>query len=137
MIRPLFLRLLLLDSLFGCALAAGGVAYPHIHPVALVAIVVVLVAFAAGAAVLLWIAWRGEPRDRLLGDVAELCELTPGLALLGTAAGFLIALSGDAADVQQRISGAATGIVSTIVGVASWLVLSAELRMVGREAPSP
>ena len=132
MSRPLFLRLLLIDSLFGCALVAGAIAYHgKIHPIAVVAVAVVLVAYAAGAAVCLWLAWNGN-RKRLLNDVGELAERLPGLALMGTAAGFIIALSGDTAQVQHRIAGAATGIVSTFVGVACWLVLSAQHRMLAR-----
>jgi len=148
MSRPLFLRLCLIDSLFGCALAAGAIAYRgKIHPVAVVAVAVVLAVFAAGAAVCLWLAWTRPVRDargtiwvsapasqrrRLLADVGELAEKLPGLALMGTAAGFIIALSGDTAQVQHRIAGAATGIVSTFVGVACWLVLSAQHRMLAR-----
>lgn len=146
--KPLFLRLLLVDSLFGCALAAGAVAYNGgIHPVAAVAVGVVLAAFAAGAGLCLWLAWTQPVRDakgtvwvaasrsqrkRLLDDVAHLAESLPGLALMGTAAGFLIALVGDTAQVQHRIAGAATGIVSTFIGVACWLVLSAQHRMLAR-----
>jgi hypothetical protein len=130
----LFQRILLVDSLYGSALAGGALAYPHVHPVALVAIGFVLFAFAVGAAVCAYEAWRFPAvSKRRLDDVAELAERLPGLALLGTAAGFLLALSGDSADVQQRISGAATGIVSTLVGVACWLVLSAQHRMIVRE----
>lgn len=140
--KSLFLRVLLVNSLFGCALAAGALAYDgHVHPVALVAIAVVLVAYAAGAAACLFLAWSipppylRSPRDswgRYLNDVSELAEALPGIALLGTAAGFLIALSGDAADIQHRISGAATGIISTFVGVACWLVLTLQHRLLVR-----
>ena len=130
--RSLFLRLLLVDSLFGCALAAGALAYSgRVHPVAAVAVAVVLVAFAAGAGLCLWLAWNGTT-GRLLNDVGHLAELLPGLALMGTAAGFLIALSGDPAQVQHRIAGAATGIVSTFIGVACWLCLSAQYRLLAR-----
>ena len=134
MSRGLFLKLLLLDSLFACALVAGALAYHgHVHPVAAVAVAVVLAAFAAGAGVCLWLAWT-DKRGRVLNDVGELAELLPGLALLGTTAGFLIALSGDSGDVQHRIAGAATGIVSTFVGIACWLVLSAQYRLLSRHA---
>jgi hypothetical protein len=129
----LFLRLVLLNSVFGSLLAAGAVAYHgHVHPVALVAIGVVLAAYATGAALCLYLAWSGG-RGRLLDDVAEIAEYLPGLAFLGTTAGFLIALSGDAADVQHRISGAATGLASTFIGVACWLFLSAQHRLVSRD----
>lgn len=128
----LFLLILLANSLFGCALAAGAFAYKgHVHPVALVAVGVVLAAFAAGAAACLFLAWRGTNK-RLLNDVAHLAELLPGLALMGTAAGFLIALSGDPAHIQHRIAGAATGIISTFIGVACWLMLSFQHRMLAR-----
>lgn len=131
--KPLFLRLLLIDSLFGSALAAGAIVYRDIHPVAIVAIAVVLLAFSSGAAACLFLAWN-ERGGRLLNDVGELAELLPGLALLGTAAGFMIALSGDSANIQHRISGAATGIASTFIGVACWIVLSAQHRMLSRHA---
>lgn len=133
--NSLFLRVLLVHSLFACALVAGGLAYSHVHWIAAVAIAVVLVAYFAGAAALLYVAWTGRP-GIILDDVGELAERLPGLALLGTAAGFLIALSGDSADIQHRISGAATGIVSTFIGVACWLVLSLQHRMVARELSS-
>ena len=132
MTRPLFLRLLLIDTLFGCALAAGAIAYRgSVHPVAAVAVGVVLAAFTAGAGLCLWLALNGQ-NGRLLNDVGHLAELLPGLALMGTAAGFLIALSGDPSQVQHRIAGAATGIVSTFIGVAAWLVLSAQHRLLAR-----
>lgn len=132
--RPLFLKLLLVDSLFGCALAAAALAYPELHPIATVAIAAVLVAFSAGAAICAFEAWRFPVVSRRrLNDVSQLAELLPGLALMGTAAGFMLALSGDTAGVQHRISGAATGIASTFVGVACWLVLSAQHRMIVRE----
>ena len=139
MIRPLFLRLLLLDSLFGCALAAGAIAYHgRIHPVTVVVVAVVLAAFAAGSAVCLWLAWTKPVKDargtvwvaapwsqrrRLLADVAFVAGRLPGIAIIGTGLGFLIALSGDVGQVQQRVAGASSGILATVIGVACWLCL--------------
>lgn len=133
--RPLFLRLLLVDSLFGCALAAARLSYHrHIHPAGLVAVTAVLVLFALGAVACLWLAWRG-PDARLLDDVSILSERIPGVAMLGTVSGFLIALSANTGDIQERTVGASTALAATFVGIAAWLVLGLQHRMLERERP--
>lgn len=132
--RPLFLRLLLLDSLFGCALAAARLSYHrHIHPAGLVAVTAVLVLFAVGAAACLWLAWRGKDA-RILDDIGILSERLPGVAMLGTVSGFLIALSANTGDVQERAVGASTALAATFVGIACWLVLGLQHRMLERES---
>lgn len=135
--KPLFLRLLLGNSLFGCALAAGAVAYNgHLHPAAIAALVAVLAAYAALTGVCLYLAWN-DRRGRLLEDVGELGDKLPGLALLGTGVGFLIALSGSTADVQHRVTGASSGILATIVGVACWVAISVQHWALARRGETP
>lgn len=137
----LFQRILLIDSCFACLLVGGWLVEPHMHPAAIAAVVAVLCAFSLGSGVLLYEA-RHHPfvsrqSRRRLADVGHLAEFLPGLALLGTAAGFRLALGGDVSDIQHRIGGAATGITATFVGIACWLVLSAQHRLVVREHETP
>lgn len=132
--KPLFLRLLLVDSVFGCALVGARFAYHrHIHPVGLAAIAAVLILFTAGAVVLAVQAFHGKAKKHLLDDVAELVDALPAAAMLGTVGGFLIALSAASGDIQHRAAGAATALVSTFVGIAAMLVLRLQHRMVSRD----
>lgn len=133
--KSLFLRLLLIDSLFGCALAAARLSYHReIHTVGLVAVTAVLLLFAGGAAVLAFQAWKwgGKPSPRVIDDIAELCDSLPAAAMLGTVGGFLIALSASTGDIQQRAAGASTALISTFVGIAAMLVLRLQLRLLSR-----
>lgn len=120
----LFMRLLLIDSLFGCALAAGALALHQTVPVAaLVAITAVLALFAAGAAACAYMAWTGT--GRWLDDVDWLSERLPGVAMLGTVAGFM---------AQRHDDSRLTVLISTFVGIACWQALGLQHRLVSREA---
>jgi hypothetical protein len=132
--RWLFLRLLAVDSLFGCALAAAKLAYQRpIHPVGLIAIAAVLLLYTGGAAALAVQALKPIRSRRALDDVGELCEALPAAAMLGTVGGFLIALSAASGDIQHRAAGASTALVSTFVGIAAMLVLRLQLRLLERD----
>jgi hypothetical protein len=130
-----FYRILLINSVFVCALVAARLSYHrHIHPAGLVAIAAVLVLYAAGAAACIWIAAGDGDRDddRILEDVHELAERLPAVAMLGTVSGFLIALSSSSGDVQHRATGASTALAATFVGIAAWLVLGLQHRLLAR-----
>ena len=135
-----FHRILLIDSLFGCALAAARLSYHRqIHPAGLVASAAVLALFLIGTLACLSIArhpvsikFGVSQHRRLLDDIHELAERLPAVAMLGTVSGFAIALSASQDDLQQRATGASTALVATFVGIACWLVLGLQHRMLDR-----
>lgn len=132
--KPLFLRLLLVDSLFGCFLALCAISLHHALPLpALVSIATTLVLYAAGAAAIaretLRVgSWGWEPSLRILSDVDWLAERLPGVAMLGTIAGFL---------ADEHSTTVLTVLTSTFVGVACWQALGLQHRMVSREIEVP
>lgn len=139
MSRPLFLRWALVTALAVVALAIIRLLYHgHVHPAGTVAIVAVLAIFVAANCACGLLAWQADsghrPTDSRLDDIAEAVEACPKVAMLGTVAGFLIALSGDAASIQQRMTGASTGLAATFVGIACMIVLGLQLRLLARHA---
>lgn len=127
----LVLRLALLNSLFALALVAARLAYHgHVHPVVYVAVGVVLVVYAAGAAQATRMAWWPgagmELEDAWQQGLARLDRLAarcPKVAMAGTVTGFLIAFGGSTEDVAQRIRGASTGLAATLIGIVAMLLL--------------
>ena len=131
-VQPLLLRFGVLNSVFLLALVAARLVYHgQVHPVAYVAVAVVLAVYAAGAAQALRMArWRSET-----GDVAErawqqglvrldrLAARCPKVAMAGTVTGFLIAFSASTDDVAGRVRGASTGLAATLIGIAAMLLL--------------
>lgn len=130
--ESLLLRVALLNSLFALALVAARLAYTGaVHPVAYVAVGVVLAVYAAGAAqvgrMAWWLATAGaeveETWQRGLARLDRLASRCPKVAMAGTVTGFLIAFSGSTEDVAQRVRGASTGLAATLVGIAAMLLL--------------
>jgi hypothetical protein len=126
------LRLALLNSLFALALVAARLAYgAHVHPVAYVAVGVVLFVYGAGSVqairMALWPEGRRFDPDRDwqagLRRLDRLAARCPKVAMAGTVAGFLIAFSGSTADVAQRVRGASTGLAATLTGIVAMLLL--------------
>jgi hypothetical protein len=126
------LRLALLNSLFALALVAARLAYGgHVHPIAYVAVGVVLFVYGAGSVQAVRMAHRRPGRQldddreweaglRRLDRLAARC---PKVAMAGTVAGFLIAFSSSTADVAQRVRGASTGLAATLIGIVAMLLL--------------
>jgi len=120
--RPAFLQLLLLQAVFLSMLVVSARVYSgDLHPAAIAAVAIILLIYVAASGRALQLAWHDSADYRHYLSLA--IRVTPMVAILGTATGFLIAFSGDVADVQQRVAGASTGIVSTIVGVACTIAL--------------
>jgi hypothetical protein len=126
------LRLGLLNSLFALALVSARVAYGgRVHPVAYVAVALVLLVYAAGAVQAARMAlWRPDGRHELerawqqgLARLDRLAARCPKVAMAGTVAGFLIAFSGSTDDVAQRVRGASTGLAATLIGIVAMLLL--------------
>lgn len=131
--RP-FLYWALTETLFLAALAVARIAYHgHIHIAGKVVIVALLAEFLIVSGACGWLAWREDYRnERVLRDIAEATEATPGLAMLGTVSGFLIALSSSQGDLQHKATGASTALAATFVGIGCWLVLKLQHRMLER-----
>lgn len=130
--HALVLRVVVLNSLFALALVAARIAYHgHVHPIVYVAVAVVLLVYAAGAAQVIKLAMqptiRSDDESRAwqsgLRRLDRLAARCPKVAMVGTVMGFLIAFSGSTDDVSVRVRGASTGLVATLIGIASMLLL--------------
>ena len=125
--RSLFLRLLLIDSLFGCFLVACAfILGKRVPGAAVVAIGCCLAMFIVGAVLIAHEAYRLPAVSwRRLNDVDWIAERLPGAAMLGTIAGFLLEASHN--------NTVLTVLTSTFVGVACWQALGLQHRLVIRE----
>lgn len=127
--RPLFIKWLILQALTISAAIPAVLFYNQgIHPVALVAVGLVLSVYGAATAYCGFLCWN--ERRRGVNHVDLAIQLCPMIAMLGTASGFLIAFSGDISNVQQRVTGASTGIIATVIGVACTILLMVQRHMV-------
>jgi hypothetical protein len=125
----MLVRIGLVNSLFLLALLAARLAYHgRVHPIVYLAVGLVLVVYAAGAAQAVRMARRLASGAEIgwqqgLAHLDRLAARCPKVAMAGTVTGFLIAFSGSTEDVAQLVRGASTGLSATLVGIAAMLLL--------------
>ena len=95
----------------------------EVPPAALVAIAAVLFFYALGTGACLLISYTGR-HVGWLDDVDWVSERLPGVAMLGTVAGFM---------AQRHNDARLTVLISTFVGIACWQALGLQHRLVSRE----
>jgi hypothetical protein len=123
--RKLFLRWALINVLFVASLVTADISYSGSIPTpAKLAIGAVFSVFAVASAYAGKLAWDEQKDEK--HHLSEAIGLCPMVAMLGTVAGFLMALSSDSSDVtnfQQKVAGASSGLLATFVGISCAVVL--------------